>query len=57
MGKISETTGHQATKNNDLVRRKASEVRQCDCYSLLLGEHLVAGSTEENRGSLAVSLK
>lgn len=56
MGKISETTGHQATKNNDLVRRKASQVRQCACYSLLLGQHLPTGSTEENGGRLAVSL-
>ena len=50
MGKIYETTGHQATKNNDLIRRKASKVRRCNCYSLLLGEHFLTGSTEENWG-------
>lgn len=53
MGKIYETTGHQATKNNDLIRRKASKVRRCNCYRLLLGEHFLTGRTEENWGRVS----
>lgn len=53
MGKIYETTGHQATKNNDLMRKETSKVRQYNCCRLPLGEHFLA--TAQRRGTQAKS--